>query len=155
MDVKCAKCATRMSVPDQKVPVGRSYIVCPKCDSRINIFKGLPVGTIVRNILGVRFFKDAGDFHDEFCEPGELWRIEEIIQPCPDREKGKSCEAENKGRCPNQKLVLRRLRDGTVHTSCLYRKGRRVFDKSDRAPVGDYAPWLSPPQDDDKTYRIR
>ncbi len=122
---------------DGKVPIGRSYIVCPKCECRINIFKSFKVGSTVKNLTGLRFLGDSDDLSERFCEPGELWRVIDVVEPCPDKGKGRACEQENRGRCPNQRLVLRLSREKTVYKTCLYRKGRRIFDKGGRPPVGD------------------
>lgn len=137
MDVKCANCSTVSRLPDSKVPVGRSYILCPTCDHRINIFKGVRVGSIVNNLIGLRFLGANDDLNERFCEPGEFWRVVNIVEPCPDKGKGRACERDNHGRCPNQRLVVRLRRDKTLYKTCLYRGGRRIFDKSGRSPVGN------------------
>lgn len=157
MDVKCQKCHTIASVPDKEIPIGRSYIVCPKCDARINIFKGFPEGAIIENLTNLRFMSYDSEFEEHFCEPGELWRVIEVITPCPDKGKGKACELENRGRCPNQRLVIKHIKDKAVYKSCLYRKRRRIFDPGElRVPVGRI-PDLDAlyEEEDDKTYRIR
>jgi hypothetical protein len=123
--------------PDAMVPVGRSYIVCPGCGSRINIFKSLRIGAVVTNLTGLRFLGSDDGLLDKFCEPGEVWKVVEVVEPCPDRGRGRACEEENQGRCPNQRLVVRLRRDKTLYKTCLYRKGRRIFDKEKRSPVGD------------------
>lgn len=152
MDLTCSQCGTTTKVPERKIPIGRSYFLCPKCDSRINIFKGLRPGTLVTNLVGVRFFRDGDEFHEEYCEPGELWRVEQVTQPCPDKGDDKACELNNKGRCPNQRLLVRLERNKMIYRTCLYRNGRRIFDKTSRVPVG-----AIPLQDisDDETYRVR
>jgi hypothetical protein len=136
MELTCSKCRRSARVPDAKVPVGRSYIVCPTCSARINIFKTPQAGSIITNLTGLRFLGEGDDFMERFCEPGELWRVVDIGHPCPDKGRGRSCEMENKGRCPNQRLVVRLRRDKTLYKTCLYRKGRRIFDKGKRSPVG-------------------
>ncbi len=124
---------------DAKVPVGRSYIICPECTARINIFKSVSAGAVVTNLTGLRFFGAGDGLLDRFCEPGEMWRVVEVVEPCPDKGKGRTCEIENKGRCPNQRLVVRLHRDKTLYKTCLYRRGRRIFDKGYRSPVGNRA----------------
>lgn len=156
MEVTCSKCETVSDVPDEKIPIGRSYLLCPECESRINIFKGLPVGATAQNLTGLRFFGDQDDLFERHCEPGELWRVVEVLEPCPDKGKGRVCELENKGRCPDQRLILRLTRDKVLYKSCMYRKGRRIFDKSGRTPVGKQpTSGTVYPDDDEKTYRIR
>lgn len=152
--MKCAKCETLCSVPDRKVPVGRSFLICPHCEARINIFKGLPPGSTIVNLVGVRFAKEGDGLDDEYCEPGQEWRVVEIVAPCPDKGRGRACELENKGRCPNQRMLVRRRKDKTMYRSCLYRKGRKVFDKTSRTPVGAIPVSEVVTTDDDKTYRI-
>jgi hypothetical protein len=153
MDVTCSNCATVSSIEDRKVPIGKSYFLCPNCDTRINIFKGLQPGALVVNLVGVRFFHEGNEFHEEYCEPGELWRVEKVTQPCPDRGEDRECEINNKGRCPNQRLLLRLERDKKLYKPCLYRNGRRIFDKTSRTPVGSHP--LFNYAEDDETYRIR
>jgi hypothetical protein len=155
MDVKCNKCATVSNIPDGEIPIGRSYILCPECETRINLFKGFPVGAAIQNLAGLRFFSNGENLSDRYCEPGEVWRVVDVIQPCPDKGKGRACEIENKGRCPNQRLLIRLSRDKTVYKTCLYRKGRRIFDRSGRTPVGKVPSSGTFDADDDKTYRIR
>ena len=137
MEVKCANCSTVSKLPDGKVPVGRSYVLCPTCNQRINIFKGVRIGSIIKNLIGLRFLGDNDDLNDRFCEPGELWRVVNIVEPCPDKGRNRACERENYGRCPNQRLVVRLRRDKTIYKTCLYRRGRRIFDKGGRSPVGN------------------
>ncbi len=131
-------------------------MLCPHCEARINIFKGFPVGAGVENMTGLRFLRDEdGSLSEQYCEPGEIWRVVEVIQPCPDKGKGRPCEDENRGRCPNQRLILRLSRDKTLYKTCLYRKGRRIFDRSGRTPVGKQPLSEAWVPDDDETYRIR
>ncbi len=137
MEVTCANCDILLNLPDDKVPVGKSYIVCPRCNSRINIFMSVTPGAVVTNLSGLRFLGDNDDLNDRFCDPGELWRVVEVVEPCPDRGKGRACEVENRGRCPNQRLVIRLRGDKTRYKTCLYRQGRRIFDKNRRPPVGN------------------
>jgi hypothetical protein len=151
MKVTCSQCRTVTDLQDGKVPIGRSYFLCPHCHTRINVFKGLQPGSLVVNLVGVRFFREGDDFHEEYCEPGELWRVVKVTQPCPDRGEDKECEAKNKGRCPNQRLILRLDRDRMIYRTCLYRNGRRIFDKTSRVPVGS-KPLM---EDEDETYRIQ
>jgi DNA-directed RNA polymerase subunit RPC12/RpoP len=157
MDVNCANCGTVSVIPDEEIPIGRSYLICPECRVRINLFKGFPVGALITNLVGVRFFADEDDLSDRYCEPGELWHVVDVIQPCPDKGTERACELENRGRCPNQRLLLRMSRDSKVYKTCLYRKGRRIFDKTDRTPVGKQGPTYEPSAcaDDDRTYRVR
>ncbi len=137
MEVTCSKCHILLNLPDEKVPVGRSYVICPRCSSRINLFMSVRPGAVVTNLTGLRFLGDTGDLDDRFCDPGELWRVVEVVEPCPDKGKGRACEVENRGRCPNQRLVIR-LRGGkTQYKTCLYRQARHIFDKNRRPPVGD------------------
>ncbi len=83
----------------------------------------------------------GGDaFDDKYCEPGELWRVVEVVEPCPDRGQDKACEIENHGRCPNQRLLLRLSGDRILHKTCLYRKGKKVFELETRMPVGNVTP---------------
>ena len=138
-------------MPDSKIPIGRSYFLCPSCDARVNVFKGLQPGNIVTNLVGVRFFRDGDDFHEEYCEPGELWRVVRVTQPCPDKGEDRECEIKNKGRCPNQRLILRLDRDKMLYRTCLYRNGRRIFDRTSRTPLGA-KPLMA--EEDDETYRI-
>jgi len=140
MDVTCHVCGTVSKLPARDVPVGRSYILCPHCEIRITIFKGLKVGATIQNLVGIRFSGGFDELSDRYCEPGELWRVVEIVEPCPDKGKGKSCEADNEGRCPNQRMVLRLRGERTLYRTCLYRKRRKIFDKGGRAPVGDRPP---------------
>jgi len=143
-------------MPDQEIPVGRSFMVCPQCQARINIFKGFPVGAIVQNLSGLRFMRNDGELCEHYCEPGELWRVVDVISPCPDKGRGRSCEAENSGRCPNQRIILRLRRDKILYKTCLYRKGRRIFDSAKRTAVGQQPTSSSIfPEDDDTTYRVR
>ncbi len=136
MEVKCAKCSNVAVLRDERVPLGKSYILCPRCRSRINIFKGVKAGSVLTNLTGVRFSGSADELMERFCEPGEFWRVVKVLQPCPEKGKGRSCEMENKGRCPNQRLMVRLRFEKTVYKTCLYRKGRRIFGKGDTAPVG-------------------
>lgn len=152
VEVVCSKCRTASDVPEEKVPVGRSYFVCPKCEARINIFKGLQEGSLVINLVGVRFFDEGDEFSEVYCEPGEFWTVMKVTQPCPDRGDDKSCELNNKGRCPNQRLLMRLERNKKLYKTCLYRNGRKVFDKTGRSPVG--AKPLTDDYDDDRTYRV-
>jgi DNA-directed RNA polymerase subunit RPC12/RpoP len=135
--VTCSTCHIPLNLPDEKVPVGRSYVVCPRCGSRINIFMSVRPGAVVTNLTGLRFLANNDDLEDRFCDPGELWRVLEVVEPCPDRGKGRACEKENRGRCPNQRLVIRLRGDKIRYKTCLYRQGRRIFDKNRRPPVGD------------------
>ncbi len=151
MKVTCAQCGSISDIPDSKIPIGRSYFLCPSCDARVNVFKGLQPGNIVTNLVGVRFFRDGDDFHEEYCEPGELWRVVRVTQPCPDKGEDRECEIKNKGRCPNQRLILRLERDNLLYRTCLYRGGRRIFDRTSRTPLGA-KPLM--PEEDDETYRI-
>jgi hypothetical protein len=79
---------------------------------------------------------DEGELFDEYCDPGELWRVIEVSEPCPHKDGQLECETQNRGHCPNQRLVLRLERTGKLYTSCLYRHGRKVFDATSRTPVG-------------------
>jgi hypothetical protein len=155
MDVTCSKCGTRSTIPDSEIPVGKSFMVCPICEARINIFKSFPVGAIVQNLAGLRFMRQEGELCEEHCEPGELWRVVDVFSPCPDRGRGRSCELENKGRCPNQRLILRLRRDKVLYKTCLYRKGRRIFDSAQRTAVGQTAPSSEVYPEGDDTYRVR
>jgi len=157
MDVTCASCGTVANVPDDKIPIGKSYLLCPECQSRINIFKGFPVGALIENLTGVRFFAEDEGLSDSHCEPRELWRVVDVIQPCPDKGKDRSCERDNRGRCPNQRLILRLHKDKnrSLFKTCLYRKGRRIFDKAGRTPVGKTHPSTGVEVDEDETHRIR
>jgi hypothetical protein len=137
VEVTCSKCHILLNLPDEKVPVGRSYVICPKCGSRINIFMSVRPGAVVTNLTGLRFLGDNENLNDRFCDPGELWRVIEVVEPCPDKGKGRACEAENRGRCPNQRLVIRLRGEKIRYKTCLYRQGRRVFDKNRRPPVGN------------------
>ncbi len=139
MDVTCVNCGTINKVLDARIPVGRSYIVCPYCVSRINIYKGVGAGTIITNLVNLRFLASCGEFEERFAEAGELWRVVNVIDPCPDKCKNRTCETENRGRCPNQRLVVRLSRDTVLYKTCLYRRGRKIFDKGGRVPVGRLA----------------
>jgi hypothetical protein len=76
--------------------------------------------------------------NERLAESGELWRVMDVVEPCPDKGKGRSCEGDNRGRCPNQRLVVRLSRDKKLYKTCLYRGGRRIFDKGyGRMPVGN------------------
>jgi DNA-directed RNA polymerase subunit RPC12/RpoP len=152
MEVKCTHCGTASTVLDEKVPIGRSYFICPACDHRVNVFKGLKEGSMVKNLVGVRFFREDEGFHEEYCEPGELWHVVKVTQPCPDKGDDRECERNNKGRCPNQRLLMRLDRDNSFYRTCLYRNGRKLFDKTDRTLVG--AQGLLSEPDDDATCRI-
>jgi hypothetical protein len=145
------------NVPDDKIPIGKSYLLCPECKSRINIFKGFPIGALVENLTGVRFFAEAEGLSDRHCEPRELWRVVDVIQPCPDMGKGRTCERENRGRCPNQRIILRlhKDRNTSLFKTCLYRKGRRIFDKAGRTPVGKTNPTISGENDEEDTRNSR
>ena len=149
MDVTCHECGTVSKLPSRDVPVGRSYVVCPNCSTRITIFKGVKVGATVRNVVGIRFSGGFDELSDRYCEPGELWRVVEIIEPCPDKGQGKSCEMDNEGRCPNQRMVLRLRGEKALYKTCLYRKRRKIFDRGGHAPVGERSPssGLMPRQD--------
>ncbi len=136
MEVTCTKCGSLSHIPDANVPIGRSYMICPNCRTRINIFKGFSVGATIQNLAGVRFFADENQFHEEYCEAGRMWRVVDVVQPCPDKGRGRACELENRGRCPNQRLILRLSGCRTLFKTCLYRGGRRIFDKLQRSPVG-------------------
>jgi hypothetical protein len=124
-------------VQDAKIPMGRSYVVCPTCTVRINIFKGPQAGSTITNLTGLRFLGEGDGLMERFCEPGELWRVIDVVHPCPDKGRGRSCERENKGRCPNQRLVVRLRHERTLYKTCMYRKGCRIFDKGKRSPVGE------------------
>lgn len=154
MDVTCSTCETVSTISDWEIPVGRSYFICPTCESRINIFKGLRPGALVVNVVGLRFLREGDELNEQYCEPGELWRVVKVTQPCPDKGHSLDCELENRGRCPNQRLLMRLDRDNTLYRTCLYRKGRKIFDKSARIPVGVPLP-ITPTDEDDSTYRIR
>ena len=114
-------------------------MLCPNCHCRINIFKSVAIGSIVKNLTNLRFLGGEDNFNDRFCEAGEMWRVVDVVEPCPDKGKGRSCEAHNKGRCPNQRMVIRLSRDITLYKTCLYRNGRRIFDIGGRSPVGNCA----------------
>jgi hypothetical protein len=105
----------------------------------LNIFKGFRVGQLIRNLAGIRFLKSECEsgLDEEYCEPGENWRVVSIIEPCPDKGKNRTCELENNGRCPNQRMVVRISGDNRMHKTCLYRRGRRIFAPEDRMPVGN------------------
>ena len=137
MEVTCSNCNILLNLPDDRVPIGRSYIVCPKCNSRINIFVSVAPGATLTNLAGLRFLGDNENLNERFCDQGELWRVVEVVEPCPDKGKGRACEAENRGRCPNQRLVIRLRGDKTRYKTCLYRQGRRIFAKNRRSPVGN------------------
>jgi hypothetical protein len=134
--VPCSKCQLLLNLPDEKIPIGRSYVICPSCGFRMNIFGGLRPGAVVINLTGLRFFADDENLNDRFCDAGELWRVMEVVEPCPDKGKGRACETENRGRCPNQRLVIRLRGEKTIYKTCLYRGGAQVFDKSRRYPSG-------------------
>ncbi len=136
MELQCKRCGTCSELTEGRVPIGRSYLICPGCGGRINIFKGPPAGATVQNLVGVRFLSEARNLEDRFCEPGEQWRVVTVVEPCPERGRGKACEIENHGRCPNQRLLVRLPREQTIYRTCLYRKGRKLFDKDYRLPVG-------------------
>ncbi len=144
--VTCSKCHILMNLPDENVPIGRSYVICPSCGSRHNVFGSLKPGVAVINLTGLRFLADDENLDDRFCEAGELWRVMEVVEPCPDKGKGRDCEAENRGRCPNQRLVIRPRGEKTRYKTCLYRKGARIFDKSRRYPGWrrSASSWLNP-----------
>lgn len=139
MNVTCSKCATLCRLADNRIPIGRSYIVCPRCVARINIFKGVCAGSIITNLVNLRFLGSGGNLEERFAEVGDLWRVVDVIEPCPDKGKGRACEAENKGRCPNQRLIVRLSRDTVIYKTCLYRGGRKIFERGGRAPVGSCA----------------
>ncbi len=103
------------------------------------MFKGVAVGSVITNVVNLRFLATSGVLEERFAEAGELWRVVNVIEPCPDKGKGRSCEAENRGRCPNQRLVVRLSRDTTIYKTCMYRRGRKIFDRGGRAPVGSCA----------------
>lgn len=152
MDFTCSTCRGVSSIDDEKIPIGRSYFICPECQSRVNVFKGLQEGSVVKNVVGLRFFRDEGTFHEEYCAPGELWHVVKVTQPCPDKGDDRECELRNNGRCPNQRLIMRLDRDNVLYRTCLYRNGRKVFDRTDRTLVG--AQGLISDPDDDITCRI-
>ncbi len=136
MQATCAKCEAVCQLSDDKIPLGKSYILCPSCNSRITIFKGVRAGSVLMNLTGLRFSGSAKELLERFCERGELWRVINVVQPCPEKGKGKPCEIENMGRCPNQRLIVRLRSEKDLYKTCLYRRGRRIFEKSDDAPVG-------------------
>ncbi len=138
MKITCTNCGTVFRIAENKIPIGRSYVICLNCESRINIFRSVGVGAVLTNLTNLRFLGNNKDLNERFCEPGALWRVVDVVEPCPDKGKGRYCEVENRGRCPNQRLVLRLSRDVTLYKTCLYRGGRRIFDKSSRTPVGNY-----------------
>jgi hypothetical protein len=144
--VTCSKCHLLMNLPDEKVPIGRSYVICPSCGSRINVFRSLRPGAAVINLTGLRFLADDENLNERFCDAGELWRVVEVVEPCPDKGQGRACEAENRGRCPNQRLVIRLRGEKTCYKTCLYREGTRIFDKSRRYPGGKrgVSSWRNP-----------
>ena len=152
MDLVCKRCQSLSAIDDEKIPVGRSYFICPSCGDRVNVFKGLQVGAVVKNVVGLRFFRDGGTFHEEYCPPGELWHVVKVTQPCPEKGEDRECERTNRGRCPNQRLIMRLDRDNVLYRTCLYRNGRKVFDRTDRTLVGAHG--LTEDPDDDATYRI-
>lgn len=154
MNATCSKCGKETELTDAKVPTGRSYFICGKCKSRINVFKGFQQGSQVTNTVGLRFMRNGEGFHQEYCEPGGLWRVEKVRQPCPYKGEDKSCEEENRGRCPNQLLVLRLERDSALYGTCMYRNGRKIFDKTYRSPLGVKRPVVES-EDDDTTRRVR
>ncbi len=157
MEVVCEKCKTLSRILDAKIPLGRSYFICPPCGSRINVYKGCSPGMSLENLAGVRFFRGEESFLEEFRDRGHEWRVVEAIRPCPIKGTQKKCELENKGRCPNERLVLRLRHDRMLYKSCLYREGRRIFDVWDRPAVGKQPTTsaLFPAYDEDTTYRIR
>lgn len=136
MEVTCRHCGSVLRVPDDRLPVGRSLVQCPKCKRRLRVFVGVPVGAVLTNLTGVRFLAGTSDLMDKFCDPGETWRVVKVVDPCPDKGKGRPCELQNCGRCPNQRLVVRLSRDMSLYKTCLYRRGWRIFDTSSRSPVG-------------------
>lgn len=140
MELQCQKCGMLTELTDTRVPIGRSYLLCPSCGARVSIFKGVIAGATVQNLLGVRFIDDSQDLHDRFCEPGEQWRVVQVVQPCPEKGKGRPCELENLGRCPNQRLYVRLPRETVIYRTCLYRKGRQIFGRDYRLPVGRSTP---------------
>ena len=140
MELQCRKCGMLTELTDVRVPIGRSCLFCPSCGARIKIFKGIPAGATVRNLLAVRFIGESGGLHDRFCEPGEQWRVVDVVDPCPDKGQGKACELENLGRCPNQRLYVRLPGESTIYRTCLYRKGRKLFGRDYRLPVGRSSP---------------
>lgn len=149
----CMRCKTVSTLPDHKVPIGRSYILCPTCSARINIFKSVRPGTILKNLYGMRFQGPGEELADLFSEPGEQWRVVKVVEPCPDKGKGRACELQNRGRCPNQRLLVRRRKEVTVYKTCLYRQGRRLFEKGGRVPVGkiNTSTAVLPPSQEDLT----
>ncbi|MFC1836393.1 zinc-ribbon domain-containing protein [Thermodesulfobacteriota bacterium] len=153
MEVTCHKCKSVSNVTDSKVPVGRSYMLCPTCRTRINMFKGVKPGVMLTNLMGLRFQRYGEDFHEVYCEPGELWKVIEVTEPCPHKDEDEECERRNKGACPNQSLIVRLNRDRQLYSTCLYRLGRRLFDKATRHPVGAVLPFED--YDEDVTYRVR
>ncbi len=136
MKATCIKCEAVCQLRDEKIPLGKSYILCPVCNARINIFKGVRAGSVLMNLTGLRFSGSAEELMERFCERGELWRVINVVQPCPEKGKGKTCELENMGRCPNQRLIVRLRFEKSLYKTCLYRRGRRIFEKSEDAPVG-------------------
>lgn len=122
---------------DARVPMGRSYVLCPACSARINIFKSPQAGSVITNLTGLRFLGEGDGLMERFCEPGELWRVIDVVEPCPDKGRGRSCERDNRGRCPNQRLVVRLRQEKTVYKTCMYRKGCRIFDRGRRSAVGE------------------
>lgn len=152
MEVMCSNCQAIADVPDGKVPVGRSYFICPTCGHRVNVFKGLVPGAVVQNLVGVRFLKGTDQFNEEYCEPGRLWRVVEVGTDCPHKLEDKHCERKHGSPCRNQRLVMKPERGKGLYTTCLYRNGRRIFDRASRTPVGAQDFWFS--DEEDKTYRI-
>ncbi|MDQ7785854.1 MAG: hypothetical protein RDU20_23435 [Desulfomonilaceae bacterium] len=136
MELRCKTCGTFSELFEGKVPIGRSFLLCPRCGSRVNVFKGAQAGAALLNLVGMRFLGDREHLEDRFCEPGEQWRVVSVAEPCPDRGKGKACEIENEGRCPNQRMYIRLPTEHSIYRTCLYRKGRKLFDKDCRLPGG-------------------
>ncbi len=139
MELTCTQCGTISKIPSSRLPYGRSYTQCPGCGIRLNIFKGFRVGQLIRNLAGIRFLRSDGNIglDEEYCDPGENWRVEAIVEPCPDKGKARSCEMDNFGRCPNQRMVVRLSGDKRLHKTCMYRGGRKIFAVEDRMPVGN------------------
>ena len=130
MDVQCYKCKTVAKVDLDQVPLGKSYVSCPRCHARIDFFKKVVPGSNLSNLAEVRFMAEGDDLSEQFCEAGEEWRVVDVVEPCPEKGKGKKCEVENMGRCPNQRLVLRLSGKKSFYRTCLYRNGRKIFEKS-------------------------
>lgn len=136
MNVRCPKCGAVLQIAD-RVPVGRSFAMCSRCGARVNIFAEPSPGSVMCNLAGVRFIHQTNCLNDVFCEPGELWKVIQVVRPCPDKGKGKACELENRGKCPNQRLLVKPMSlDRTYYRTCLYRKGRKIFEKHVKVPVG-------------------